>query len=50
MIIASIELEIKKLQALQNIENSANITSSEELSVGCDGAYDSNDSNNSSKK
>jgi hypothetical protein len=37
--------EFKKIldEALQNIENSTNVTSSEELSVGCDGAYDSND-------
>ena len=37
--------EFKKLlgEALQNIENSSNAESSEELLVGCDGAYDSND-------
>ncbi len=37
--------QFKKLldEALQNIENSPNVTSSEKLHVGCDGAYDSND-------
>ena len=37
--------EFKKLlgEALQNIENSPNVVPSEKLSVGCDGAYDSND-------
>ncbi len=35
----------KKLpdEALQSIGNSANVTTSEELSVGCDGAYDADD-------
>lgn len=37
--------EFEKLldEALQNIENSPNVEKSEELLVGCDGAYDSND-------
>jgi hypothetical protein len=37
--------EFKKLldEALQNIENAPNVILSDELSVGCDGAYDSND-------
>ena len=37
--------QFKKLldEALQNIENSPNVTSSEKLHVGCDGAYDSKD-------
>ena len=44
--------EFKKIldEALQNIENSANATASEELSVGCDGAYDSNDNFDECKK
>ena len=44
--------EFKRLldETLQNIENSANVTSSEELSVGCDGAYDSNDNFDECKK
>ncbi|MBA4718970.1 MAG: IS5 family transposase [Nitrosopumilus sp.] len=37
--------EFEKLlsEALYNIENSTNVVPSEELLVGCDGAYDSND-------
>ena len=37
--------EFKKLldEALQNIKDSPNVEQSEELLVGCDGAYDSND-------
>ena len=44
--------EFEKLlsEALYNIENSTNVTSSEELSVGCDGAYDSNDNFDECKK
>ena len=44
--------EFKKLldEALQNIENSTNVLPSEELSVGCDGAYDSNDNFNECEK
>ena len=44
--------EFKKLldEALQNIENSTNVTSSEELFIGCDGAYDSNNNFDECKK
>ncbi len=37
--------EFKRLlsEALSNIESSSNVTPSEELLVGCDGAYDTND-------
>ncbi len=44
--------EFKKLldEALQNIENSPNVEKSEELLVGADGAYDSNDNFKECKK
>jgi hypothetical protein len=44
--------EFKKLldNALQNIENSPNVVLSDELYVGCDGAYDSNENFETCKK
>jgi len=44
--------EFKKLfdEALQNIKNSPNVETSDELCIGCDGAYDSKDNFDQCKK
>lgn len=44
--------EFKKLlsEAIQNIENSSNVKSSDDISVGADGAYDSNENFDQCKK